>query len=332
MKKETLQYLEYVRKMKEVEKEYEKEINRIVDEHIAKQHKLMHDKEQKIRTARENLRNEVTEVCRQQIMEKKRRHDEAKTERNNEAKKLSELTEQIKIDSENELHQRRQNIETYHTENNSVHYYDQYNHVPKLKLLVVPYNSQAEHDGIIYTESDVFHQIKSFNVQFCHSQRLENGHIEPAENKCTTLNASSTFTENNQQTNPLAIINEQEKLLFTIPVIINFNKNLNNVCESIIEEGCDECSEIRPNELFYMLTKLSSLSNSFGSTNSISVNIEIHDNVSETNQVFSVMRHYQLYREVQRALHLLQEFSGNTKDCYYHCRYFSNSTNKANVV
>nr|CAH8875638.1 unnamed protein product [Trichobilharzia regenti] len=113
LKKETLQYLEYVRKMKEVEKEYEKEINRIVDEHIAKQHKLMHDKEQKIRTARENLRNEVTEVCRQQIMEKKRRHDEAKTERNNEAKKLSELTEQIKIDSENELHQRRQNIETY---------------------------------------------------------------------------------------------------------------------------------------------------------------------------------------------------------------------------
>ncbi|CAH8876195.1 unnamed protein product [Trichobilharzia szidati] len=113
LKKETLQYLEYVRKSKEAEKEYEKEINRIIDEHIAKQHKIMHDKELKIRTARENLKNEVTEVCRQQIMEKKRRHDEEKAERVNEAKKLSELIEQIKVDSENELHQRRQNIETY---------------------------------------------------------------------------------------------------------------------------------------------------------------------------------------------------------------------------
>ncbi|CAH8876197.1 unnamed protein product [Trichobilharzia szidati] len=205
------------------------------------------------------------------------------------------------------------------TENNSVHY-DQYNHVPKLKLLAVPYNSQAERDGIIYTQSDLFHQIKSFNVQFYHLQSFENAHIEPTENKCTTVNASSAFTDNNsnnQETNSLAIISEQRKLLFTIPVTINFNKNLNNVCESIIEEGCDECSEIRPNKLFYMLTKLSGLSNSLGSTNSLSVNIQIHDNVSKTNQVFSVMRHYQLYREVQKALHLLQEFSGKTKDCYY---------------
>ncbi|CAH8632926.1 unnamed protein product [Heterobilharzia americana] len=113
LKKETLQYLEYVRKSKEAEKEYERELNKIIDEHIAKQQKLTHDKELKLRTARENLKNEVTEGCQQQIIEKKRKHAEEKVEREKEAKKLSELIDQIKLDSERELKLRRRNLEIY---------------------------------------------------------------------------------------------------------------------------------------------------------------------------------------------------------------------------
>lgn len=49
---------------------YEKEMSRSIDEHIAKQQNLGHHKKMQLLVARENLKNDVNEVCRQQIVEK----------------------------------------------------------------------------------------------------------------------------------------------------------------------------------------------------------------------------------------------------------------------
>ncbi|CAH8623176.1 unnamed protein product [Schistosoma intercalatum] len=113
LKKEALQYLEHVRNSKEAEKMYEEEISRSIDEHIAKQQNLGHHKKMQLLVARENLKNDVNEVCRQQIMEKRKRQDEEKLEHIEEVKQLNELIERMKLDSKYELQLRRQNVETY---------------------------------------------------------------------------------------------------------------------------------------------------------------------------------------------------------------------------
>ncbi|CAI2734282.1 unnamed protein product [Schistosoma spindalis] len=113
LKKEALQYLEHVRDSKEAEKMYEKEMSRSIDEHIAKQQNLGHHKKMQLLVARENLKNDVNEVCRQQIVEKRKKQDEEKRERVEEVKQLNKVIERMKLDSKYELHLRRQNIETY---------------------------------------------------------------------------------------------------------------------------------------------------------------------------------------------------------------------------
>ncbi|CAH8642103.1 unnamed protein product [Schistosoma curassoni] len=113
LKKETLQYLEHVRNSKEAEKMYEEEISRSIDEHIAKQQNLGHHKKMQLLVARENLKNDVNEVCRQQIMEKRKRQDEEKLEHIEEVKQLNEVIGRMKLDSKYELQLRRQNVETY---------------------------------------------------------------------------------------------------------------------------------------------------------------------------------------------------------------------------
>ncbi|CAH8641896.1 unnamed protein product [Schistosoma bovis] len=113
LKKEALQYLEHVRNSKEAEKMYEEEISRSIDEHIAKQQNLGHHKKMQLLVARENLKNDVNEVCRQQIMEKRKRQDEEKLEHIEEVKQLNEVIERMKLDSKYELQLRRQNVETY---------------------------------------------------------------------------------------------------------------------------------------------------------------------------------------------------------------------------
>ncbi|KAH9590457.1 Cilia- and flagella-associated protein 53 [Schistosoma haematobium] len=91
---------------------YEEEISRSIDEHIAKQQNLGHHKKMQLLVARENLKNDVNEVCRQQIMERRKRQDEEKLE-HIEVKQLNEVIERMKLDSKYELQLRRQNVETY---------------------------------------------------------------------------------------------------------------------------------------------------------------------------------------------------------------------------
>ncbi|CAH8661333.1 unnamed protein product [Schistosoma rodhaini] len=113
LKKEALQYLEHVRDSKEAEKNFEKEMSRSIDECIAKQQNLDHHKKMQFLIARENLKNDVNEVCRRQIMEKRKKHDEENLERIEEGKQLNKIIERMKLDSKHELHLRRQNILTY---------------------------------------------------------------------------------------------------------------------------------------------------------------------------------------------------------------------------
>ncbi|CAH8571017.1 unnamed protein product [Schistosoma turkestanicum] len=113
LENEARQYLEHIRNSKEVEKEYDKELNRIIDGHIAEQQKIDHHKQMQLLTARENLKNDVNEVCRQQIIEKKRKHDVDKLERIEEAKHLNEFIQKLDFDSKHKLHLQRQKIAAY---------------------------------------------------------------------------------------------------------------------------------------------------------------------------------------------------------------------------